>query len=169
MGARWWEARSPGVSPIDSLEPACPAQTLLGQGWSLGWGLSCSGQDVGVERTQGGAGGRPGKESPGCSPSLIFCPTLPAPHHPASAPPMPIPPWSLGPVSTPVPAPTPVPACVPTKLLGQHMLPLSPGRSAQDEEHSTAPFLITFSPLCVPRPLPHPCPTAIAQHSLSQS
>ena len=28
----------------------------------------------GVERTQGGAGGRSGKESPGCSPSLISVP-----------------------------------------------------------------------------------------------
>lgn len=58
LGARWQEAWSPGVSPIDSLEPARPAQTLPGQGWSLGWGLGCSGQDVeGRELSEGwGAG-----------------------------------------------------------------------------------------------------------------
>ena len=52
LGARWREARSLGVSPIDSLEPACPAQTLLGQGWILG----CSGQDVGWRELREGRG-----------------------------------------------------------------------------------------------------------------
>ena len=136
--------------------PPCPDFAGPGLEPGLGPGLLRAG--CGVERTQGGAGRRPGKELPGCSPSLIFCPTLPAPHHPASAPPPPIPPWSSGPVSTPVPAPTPVPASAPTKLLGQQTLPLSPGRSAQHEEHSTVPFLVTFSSPCIPLSPPLPLP-----------
>lgn len=76
--------------------PPCPdfAELGLGQGWGLSWLLLLLWAGCGEERTQRGWGRGEG-EGEG-SPSLIFCPTLLAPHPPASAPPLPIPPspWS---------------------------------------------------------------------------
>lgn len=125
LGARWQEAWSPGVSPIDSSEPARPAQTLPGQGWSLGWGLGCSGQDVGWRELREGRGAGLEKNCLAAAPALSSVPHC---QHPTIL------------------------------LLGQQTLPLSPGRSAQHEEHSTVPFLVTFSPPCVPLSPPLPLP-----------
>lgn len=169
LGARWQEAWSPGVSPIDSSEPARPAQTLPGQGWSLGWGLGCSGQGVGWRELREGRGAGLEKNCLAAAPALSSVPhcqhptilLLPHPH-----------PSHPGPrvLSLPQSQPQPLslPLLPPSSWGSKHFLFPQVGLPST----KNTPLFPSSSP-SVPRaspcPLPYPCPTAKAQHRLSQS